>query len=89
MTPDTNTLLERVRNLSPEQQDTLVHILDALEMAAPGTGPKGQKRPLTALEFCGMWADREDMKDSAAWVRKIRETEWRRNIDSTNDPGRH
>lgn len=26
----------------------------------------------------GMWKDREDMKDPAAWVRKLRETEWRR-----------
>ena len=82
MAPDPNTLLERVRNLTPELQDTLAKILDALEMSPPETGPKGQKRPLTDLEFCGMWADREDMKDSAAWVRKIRETEWRRNFDS-------
>jgi antitoxin (DNA-binding transcriptional repressor) of toxin-antitoxin stability system len=22
--------------------------------------------------FCGMWKDREDMKDPSAWVRKIR-----------------
>jgi hypothetical protein len=27
-------------------------------------------------EFFGMWRDREDMKDSSAWVRKVRETEW-------------
>lgn len=26
----------------------------------------------------GMWRDREDMEDPAAWVRKLRETEWRR-----------
>jgi len=26
----------------------------------------------------GMWKDREEMKDSAAWVRKLRETEWHR-----------
>jgi len=24
----------------------------------------------------GMWADREDMQDSAAWVRKLRQSEW-------------
>lgn len=24
------------------------------------------------LPFCGMWKDREDMKDPVAWVRKIR-----------------
>jgi predicted transcriptional regulator len=26
----------------------------------------------------GMWKDREDMKDSAQWVRRLRETEWQR-----------
>jgi hypothetical protein len=26
----------------------------------------------------GMWADREEMEDSGAWVRKLRETEWQR-----------
>jgi hypothetical protein len=29
-----------------------------------------------ALPFHGMWADREDMADSVAWVRGIRE-QWR------------
>ena len=24
----------------------------------------------------GMWTDREDMQDSAAWVRKLRQSEW-------------
>ena len=24
----------------------------------------------------GMWKDREEMEDSAAWVRRLRETEW-------------
>lgn len=29
-------------------------------------------RPLTEYPAFGMWADREDMKDVEAWVRKIR-----------------
>jgi hypothetical protein len=40
----------------------------------------GHKQPtpeeveqIAALPFFGMWADREDMADSVAWVRKIRE----------------
>jgi len=27
---------------------------------------------LTTLSFVGMWRDREDMRDSTAWVRKLR-----------------
>jgi hypothetical protein len=30
---------------------------------------------LAGLPFIGMWADRDDMNDSAAWVRRERE-EW-------------
>jgi len=26
--------------------------------------------------FIGMWRDRDDMQDSSAWVRDIREREW-------------
>ncbi len=26
--------------------------------------------------FFGMWADREDMKDSSLWVRELRTREW-------------
>ena len=35
---------------------------------------------LTKSRFVGMLADREDMKDSVAWVNKMREKENRRNL---------
>jgi hypothetical protein len=31
---------------------------------------------LTAEPFIGMWRDREDMQDSNAWGRRLRECEW-------------
>jgi hypothetical protein len=31
---------------------------------------------LSDEEFIGMWKDREDLRDSTAWVRKIRQSEW-------------
>lgn len=37
--------------------------------------PIGSEKPRMKVEdhpACGMWADREDMKDPAAWVRKLR-----------------
>jgi antitoxin (DNA-binding transcriptional repressor) of toxin-antitoxin stability system len=39
-----------------------------------------KKKPKMKVEdhpFFGMWADREDMKDPAAYVRKIREPRFR------------
>jgi hypothetical protein len=26
--------------------------------------------------FVGMWRDREEMRDSSAWIRNVRETHW-------------
>lgn len=33
----------------------------------------GKKLDITSLPFFGMWADREDIKSGAEWVRKERE----------------
>lgn len=41
--------------------------------------PQPQNTPVVDLEteaFVGMWRDREDMHDSSAWVRNVRETHW-------------
>lgn len=38
---------------------------------------KASKRTKLANEpFIGMWRNREDMQDSSAWVRSIRQGEW-------------
>lgn len=34
--------------------------------------PKKPRKPITQYAFVGMWKDREDMKDSVAWVRALR-----------------
>jgi hypothetical protein len=31
---------------------------------------------ISTESFVGMWKDRDDLKDSSEWVRRIRETEW-------------
>jgi hypothetical protein len=36
---------------------------------------------VTSMPFFGMWADREDMKDSVAWVRRQRE-QWLDRLNS-------
>jgi hypothetical protein len=32
--------------------------------------------PITDEPFVGMWREREEMQDSAAWVRQLREGDW-------------
>jgi hypothetical protein len=44
---------------------------------APPRVRKGAKRTKLAGEaFVGMWRNREDLQDSSAWVRGVREREW-------------
>ena len=38
---------------------------------------RARKTPISAEPAIGMWADREDMQDSAAWEREVRQREWR------------
>lgn len=35
-----------------------------------------KKAPLKHESFIGLWRDREDLRDSCAWVRKTRERDW-------------
>ena len=38
---------------------------------------RARKTPISEDPAIGMWADREDMQDSAAWEREVRQREWR------------
>ena len=43
----------------------------------PAVNKEAEKRSRLADEpFIGIWKDREDMKDSALWVRKKRKSQW-------------
>jgi hypothetical protein len=55
----------------PEGMEVVVQVepLTAAESAAP----PAQAEELVRLPFFGMYADREDLQDSAAWVRGERE----------------
>lgn len=44
--------------------------------AAPVKTLKIRRLKLTDEPFIGMWRDREDMRDSTAWVRSLRRREW-------------
>jgi antitoxin (DNA-binding transcriptional repressor) of toxin-antitoxin stability system len=47
--------------------------------AKNGAPKKVRKKPFKTADspFFGMWKDREDMKNPAAWVRKMREPRYR------------
>jgi hypothetical protein len=39
-------------------------------------GRRTEPSDLNSEPFIGMWQDREDMQDSTAWVRSVRQQEW-------------
>jgi hypothetical protein len=49
-----------------------------LKARYPTTRParKTRRTKLADEPFIGMWRDREDMQDSTAWVRSLRQREW-------------
>jgi hypothetical protein len=76
-------ILRDLDELSPLQQQEVADFIAFLLTRGDKrpAAPKAQSRSLTDDPFIGMWRDREDMKDSVAWVRSLREREWSRRIE--------
>lgn len=70
-------ILHMLRALPPEAQRQVVDFIASLQARYAGSPAiKAAKPPSLANErFVGMWRDRQDLEDSSAWVRDIRERE--------------
>ena len=68
-------ILEKVRSLSPEKQQAVLYFAEFLAQKAEAAN-SSNKGSFQDEPFFGMWQDREDMSDSSAWVRRIRQQEW-------------
>jgi hypothetical protein len=66
-------LLREIISLPAEAKLKIEKYIDYLRSRKT---PSKSKLPLDEEPAFGMWRDREDMKDSTAWVRNIRETHW-------------
>jgi hypothetical protein len=69
-------ILRVIASLPPEGRRLVESFLAFLRQRyAPPVAPSGG--PLLQDEnFIGMWRDRDELTDSTAWVRGIRESEW-------------
>jgi hypothetical protein len=70
-------ILREINSLPPEAQRQIEDFISFLR-ARYGTSHR-KTAPSSDLEseaFVGMWRDREDMRDSSAWVRNIRKSHW-------------
>ncbi len=61
--------------LPPEARRQVADFMDFLKKRYADVRHDG-KSDLSDEPFIGMWGDREDMRDSSAWVRNIRNSEW-------------
>ena len=61
---------DMLKALDTLTNDELEAVIDRAEEILQG---RLAKVPLREDPAIGMWADREDMKDSAAWVHKLRQ----------------
>jgi hypothetical protein len=61
---------DMLKTLDTLTNDELEAVIDRAEEILQG---RLAKVPLREDPAIGMWADREDMKDSAAWVHKLRQ----------------
>ena len=80
----TEDILREIASLPPEGQRQIEDFITALReryntLAMDQTASLSDLR---AEPFVGMWRDREDMSDSAAWVRSVRENTGATNVDS-------
>lgn len=73
-----NNVLSRFDTLPPEAQQQVIDFVAFLQTRYRSV-PKRRAKPKIRLAdetFIGIWSNREDMRDSGAWVRNIRSTEW-------------
>ena len=70
-------ILREFASLPPEGQKEAADFIAALRdryLRSRPAQPPGDD--LSSLPFVGMWRDHEEMRDSTAWVRNLRESEW-------------
>lgn len=73
-------IVNDIKTLPPDKQEEVADFVAFLKsrIGINEKQPPSKKKTVNSDSFIGMWADREDMSDSANWVRELREKEWKR-----------
>ena len=70
-------ILSEINSLPIEAQRQIEDFVAFLRQRYQSSSPVETTRTnLTTEEFIGMWRDREDLQDSSAWVRNVRQSHW-------------
>ncbi|MGH2592694.1 MAG: DUF2281 domain-containing protein [Anaerolineae bacterium] len=64
--------------LPPKAQRQVMDFIAFLQARYASARPRKMGKPtkLAKEAFIGMWRNREDLSDSTAWVRNVRQREW-------------
>jgi len=71
-------IAREIASLPPEAQKQVIDFIAFLKTRYPVAQPvrKTRRTRLSDEPFIGMWRDRDDMQDSTAWLRSLRQREW-------------
>jgi len=69
-------IIREFASLPPEARRQAEDFINFLRQRYGRTNKARTKGNLTEENFVGMWKDREDLQDSVAFVRELREKEW-------------
>jgi hypothetical protein len=79
-TMNQNTVFQDLQSLPPEAQKQVADFIAFLQTRynVPATKRKEKSTPkkLADEAFIGIWRNRNDMQDSAEWVKQLRSGEW-------------
>jgi hypothetical protein len=75
---DLEEICRQLAALPPEGQRRVAELIALLQghYKRPPRGRRFGKLKLSEEPFIGLWEDREDLRDSTAWVRDLRQREW-------------
>ena len=75
---DLEEICRQLAALPPEGQRRVAELIALLQGHSkhPLRSRRVGKSKLREEPFIGLWEDREDLRDSTAWVRDIRRREW-------------
>jgi hypothetical protein len=70
-------IFEEISSLPPEGQHQVMDFI-AFIRHRYGLSPVSHKNTMDVRSeaFIGMWRDRDDLKDSRSYVRRVRQSEW-------------
>jgi hypothetical protein len=76
-------LLNEFLTLPAEAQRQVLDFIAFLRQKYTVVAPASEPRDVDLVNdsFIGMWRDRQDLADSTAWVRSVRENEWSKSHD--------